>query len=267
MAYSNTLDFYLLFVPLLAYEVRKKVIHILGAGCTILLILFAYPANAQFKVKGTVYDSSRLYPVQSVTVVSTGGKGTFTDARGDYEIEVGEKDSIWFSFLGKPTVKFPVLKMTDPLHFDISIQINIMVLKGVTVSPRNYRLDSIQNRRDYAKIFNYEKPKLKATTSGPANEVGVGFDLDEIIRMFQFRRNKNMMAFQQRLLQQEEDKFVDHRFNKQVVRRLTNLNGEALDSFMIMYRPPYEFALVTSDYDFQSYIKKCYEQFKSLEAK
>jgi len=108
-----------------------------------LLMLLTPEAEAQFKVRGTVYDSSRLYPVQSVTVVSTGGKGTFTDANGDYEIEVGEKDSVWFSYLGKPTVKFPVLKMTDPLHFDISIQVNILVLKGVTVSPRNYRLDSI----------------------------------------------------------------------------------------------------------------------------
>lgn len=233
-----------------------------------MLLLFAkYPANAQFKVKGTVYDSSRLYPVQSVTVVSTGGKGTFTDANGDYDIEVGEKDSIWFSYLGKPTVKFPVLKMTDPLHFDISIQINIMVLKGVTVSPRNYRLDSIQNRRDYAKIFDYEKPRLKTTTSGPATEVGVGFDLDEIIRMFRFRKNKNMLQFQQRLILQEQDKFIDHRFNKQLVRRLTNLTGADLDSFMIIYRPSYEFTLLTSDYDFQSYIKKCYEQFKSFEGK
>jgi len=232
-----------------------------------LLMLFTPEAEAQFKVRGTVYDSSRLYPVQSVTVVSTGGKGTFTDANGDYEIEVGEKDSVWFSYLGKPTVKFPVLKMTDPLHFDISIQVNILVLKGVTVAPRNYRLDSIQNRRDYAKIFDYEKPKLRATMSGPANQVGVGFDLDEIIRMFQFRKNKNMLAFQQRLMQQEQDKFVDHRFNKQLVRRLTNLTGEPLDSFMVIYRPTYEFALLTSDYDFQSYIKKCYEQFNSPEAK
>ena len=246
---------------------KKRFFHILCAGCTILSLLFGYAANAQFKVKGTVYDSSRLYPVQSVTVLSSGGKGSITDVNGDYEIEVGEKDSIWFSFLGKPTIKFPVLKMTDPLHFDISIQVNILVLKGVTVSPRNYRLDSIQNRRDYAKIFDYRKPGLRTTTSGPANQVGVGFDLDEIIRMFQFRRNKNMLAFQRRLIEQEQDKFVDHRFNKQVVRRLTNLTGDALDSFMVMYRPPYEFALVTSDYEFQSYIKKCFEQFKSLEAK
>ncbi|HEV8505283.1 MAG TPA: hypothetical protein VGQ53_07790 [Chitinophagaceae bacterium] len=246
---------------------KKKSVYILRVGCAILLTVLANTAHAQFRVKGTVYDSSRLYPVQSVTVLSSGGKGTITDVNGDYVIEVGEKDSIWFSFLGKPTIKFPVLKMTDPLHFDISIQVNILVLKGVTVSPRNYRLDSLQNRRDYAKIFDYRKPGLRTTTSGPANQVGVGFDLDEIIRMFQFRRNKNMLAFQQRLIQQEQDKFIDHRFNKQLVRRLTNLTGETLDSFMVIYRPPYEFTLVTSDYDFQSYIKKCYEQFKTFEAK
>jgi len=247
--------------------VKKKVFNILSAGCVVLMMMLTHSANAQFKVRGTVYDSSRLYPVESVTVISTGGKGTFTDVNGDYEIEVGERDSIWFSYLGKPTVKFPVLRMTDPLHFDISIQVNILVLKGVTVSPRNYRLDSIQNRRDYEKIFDYRRPGLKTTTSGPANQVGVGFDLDEIIRMFQFRKNKNMLAFQRRLIEQEHDKFVDHRFNKQLVRRLTNLNGDALDSFMVMYRPTYEFTLVTSDYDFQSYIKKCYEQFKSFEGK
>ncbi len=224
-----------------------------------------HTAHAQFKIKGTVYDSSRLYPVESVTVLSTGGSGTFTDVNGKYEIEVSEKDSIWFSYLGKPTVRFPVLKMVDPLHFDISIQINIMVLKGVTVMPRNYRLDSIQNRRDYAKVFDFEKPKLRTSTSGPADQVGVGFDLDEIIRMFQFRKNKNMLQFQNRLLQQEQDKFIDHRFNKQVVRRLTNLTANELDSFMVMYRPTYEFCLVTSDYDFQSYIKRCYEQFVSKE--
>ena len=225
------------------------------------------PVEAQFKVRGAVYDSSRLYPLQAVTVLSTGGKGTFTDANGNYEIDVTEKDSIWFSYLGKPTRKYPVLGMTDPLHFDISLHINITVLKGVTVVPRNYRLDSLQNRRDYAKGFDYEKPKLKTSMGGGAGGVGVGFDLDEIIRMFQFRKNKNMLKFQERLLQQEQDKFIDHRFNKQLVRRLTNLTDEKLDSFMVIYRPDYEFTLIASDYEFQSYIKQCYDQFIANEGR
>ncbi len=240
---------------------KAKTFHILFGCCAILFIMIAQPAHAQFKIKGTVYDSSRLYPLESVTVLSTGGKGVFTDSNGNYQIDVSEKDSIWFSYLGKPTVKYPVLKMNDPLHFDISLHIHVTVLRGVTVTPRNYRLDSIQNRIDYAKVFDYEKAKLRPTMGGGAGGVGVGFDLDEIIRMFQFRKNKNMLRFQERLLDQERDKFIDHRFNKQLVRRLTNLTDEKLDSFMVLYRPSYQFTLVTSDYEFQSYIKICYEQF------
>ena len=225
------------------------------------------PVYAQYKVHGTVYDSSKSYPLEAVTVLSTAGKGALTDINGNYQIDVGEKDSIWFSYLGKATIKYPVLKMLDPLHFDISLHINVTVLRNVTVTPRNYRLDSIQNRIDYAKIFDYERPKLRPTLGGGAGGVGVGFDLDEIIRMFQFRKNKNMLRAQERLLEQERDKFIDHRFSKQLVRRLTVLTGEKLDSFMIMYRPTYEFTLITSDYDFQSYIKKCFEDFTAGEAK
>jgi len=208
-------------------------------------------------VKGTVYDSSRTYVLQSVSVLSTAGKGTITDSSGRYSIDVSEKDSIWFSYLGKPTVKYPVLKMNDPLNFDVSIQLSVTVLKGVTVRPRSYRMDSIQNRIDYAKIFEYEKPKIQPNISG----VGVGFDLDQIIRMFQFTKNKNTLAFQRRLLEQEQDKFIDHRFSKVLVKRLTNLSGEKLDSFMTIYRPSYLFCQIASDYDLGEYIKNCYELF------
>jgi len=213
--------------------------------------------NAQFKIKGTVYDSTRLYPLEAVTVLSTGGRRSITDSSGQYVIEVNEKDSIWFSYLGKPTVKYPVLKMNDPLHFDISIQINVTVLKEVKVRKSYYKLDSLQNRIDYAKGFNYQKPRLKTASS----DYGVGFDVDEIIRMFQFRKNKYALKFQQRLIEQEQEKFIDHRFNKPLVVRLTNLSGPALDSFMVMYRPSYSFCQTASDFQFYSYIKSCYEIF------
>jgi hypothetical protein len=223
--------------------------------------------HAQYQVKGTVYDSSRTYPLEAVTVLSTSGAGTITDLNGNYQISVGEKDSVWFSYLGKPTVKYPVLKMIDPQHFDIALRINITVLRGVTVRPRDYRLDSLQNRLDYAKVFNYQKPKLQPVLGDAANGGGVGFDLDQIIEMFQFRKNRNMVKFQERLIQEEHDKFVDHRFSKPLVRRLTNLTNEKLDTFMVAYRPTYQFTLLASDYEFQSYIKKCYQDFKTAEAR
>jgi len=209
---------------------------------------------------GTVYDSSRNYPMESVSVLSTSGKGTMTNAEGHYEIEVEETDSIWFSYLNKPTRKFPVQKIINPFEFDISIQVNVPLMKEVKIRPRNYKLDSMQNRLDYAKIFNYQKPKIKTVT--PQFGVGAGFDLDEIINMFRFRRNRSMASFQKRLLQEEHDKFVDHRFNKALVRRLTLLEGNQLDSFMRVFRPSYMFTKLSGDYEFQQYIKAALYRFK-----
>ena len=198
--------------------------------------------------------------MEAVSVLSTSGRGTITNAEGHYEIEVTEKDSIWFSYLNKPTIKFPVLNIRNPLGFDISLQVNVPVLREVKIRPRDYKLDSIQNRIDYAKIFNYRKPGLKVNTSNYG--AGVGFDLDEIINVFRFKRNRSLASFQRRLLQEEQDKFVDHRFNKALVRRLTSLTEPALDSFMRIFRPAYRFTLLAGDYDFQKFIKDSYIRFK-----
>jgi len=228
----------------------------------ILLFLFikSAPLFGQYKIRGTVYDSTRTYPVELVSVLSTSGKGTVTNAKGEYEIEVSEKDSIWFSYLNKPTIKFPVLKIASPLRFDISLHVNVPILKEIKIRPRNYRQDSIQNREEYARIFNYNKPGLSVVS--PQYGQAAGFDVNEIINAFRFRRNRSIQSFQKRLLLQEQEKFIDHRFNKGLVRRLTGFIDTMLDSFMMIYRPPYEFTLATGDYDFQKWIKDSAERFK-----
>jgi len=216
--------------------------------------------NAQlFKINGTVYDSSRLFTMDAVTVLSTSGRGVVTNSDGKYSIEVSEKDSIWFSYLNKPTIKYPVLKIANPMSFDISIQISVPVMKEVKLKLKNYKQDSIQNRTDYAKIFNYQKPGLKTSTSSFG--AGVGFDLDEIINVFRFKRNRSIASFQRRLLLEEQDNFVAHRFNKALVRRLTKLTGNALDSFMRIYKPPFLFTQYAGEYEFQLYIKKAYDRY------
>jgi hypothetical protein len=233
---------------------RYKLFFLLFAS-----LLFAEVASAQYKVQGTVYDSSRSYPLEAVSVLSTNGRGTITNAEGFYQIEVREKDSIWFSYLQKPTVKFPILKIADVTQFDIALHVPITVLKDLKIRPRNYKEDSIQNRIDYAKVFNFRRPNVESMTS--MNATGAGIDINELIRLFQFRKNKSTLRFQQRLLQQERDKFIDNRFNKALIRQLTKLSGETLEKFMALYRPGYEFSLYSSDYDFQFYIKEAHKKF------
>ena len=182
-----------------------------------------------------------------------------TNGDGFYQIEVSEQDSIWFSYLGKPTIKFPVAKITTPHGFDISLKVSVTVLKEVKVRPRNYRQDSLQNRKDYAKVFNYQKPGLKTVT--PAYGTAAGFDLDEIINVFRFKRNRSMASFQRRLLDEEREKYISHRFSKALVRRLTQLDGAQLDSFMLVFRPSFEFTKFSSDYEFQEYIKIAHSRY------
>lgn len=239
--------------------------HLRIAGLVFFLIALHSSYAQNFPLRGTVYDSSRVHPLEAVSVLTSSGRGTATNKEGQYEILVSPKDSIWFSYLNKPTMKYPVSKITDYNQFDISLLVNIPVLKEVRVQPRNYKLDSIRNRIEYEKIFNFQRPNLGTMTSiGPS---GAGIDIDELIRVFQFRKNRSTEKFQQRLLQQERDKFIDHRFNKALVRRLTGLDGGELDSFMAEYRPPYEIALYTSDYDFQTYIKASFERYKLEKAR
>ena len=146
------------------------------------------------------------------------------------------------------------------MQFDISLQVSIPVLREVKIFPRNYKLDSIRNRQTYAKVFNYQRPGLKIVT--PQYGAGVGLDLDELINVFRFRRNKSMLGFQQRLLLEEEEKFIDYRFNKALVRRLTLLDGAELERFMQIFRPSYLFTKLAGDYEFRLYIKQSLYRFK-----
>lgn len=254
---SLHLDFVSLFAAKLLLKQSAAHIKFLFA---LLFIFFAETACAQFKVKGTVYDSSRIYGIEAVTVMSTGGRMAITDSMGRYQILADEKDSIWFSYLGKPTPKYPVLKMPDVNQFNIALRLKSDVMQEVRIKSHSYREDSIQNRKDYAKVFNFSRPNAgNMTNIGPT---GGGIDLDELIRVFQFRKNRSMEKFRERLEEQERQKFIDHRFNKALVRRLTNLDGDELNVFMLRYRPSYSFALMASEYDFQLYIKKCFELFK-----
>jgi hypothetical protein len=225
-----------------------------------LLLLQQNAAGQLLIVKGTVYDSSRLFTMNGVSVLTSSGKGTSTDANGKYELLVPEKDTIWFSYLNKATVKYPVANMANPMQFEISLHVNIPTLKEVVLRPRVYKLDSLQNRIDYAKIFDWRRPNIASMTSIGPN--GAGISISELIRVFQFRKNRSNEAFQQRLLKEEQEKFIDHRFSKALVLKLTGLTGDARDSFMLLYRPSYVETAVLSDYDFQYRVKQNYLLYK-----
>lgn len=211
-----------------------------------------------------MYDITKKTPMESVSVLSSFGKGTSTDSLGHYSITVSERDSIYFSFLNKPTPKYAVTAIANPGSFDISIMKKVQQLPSVFVKQRNYRIDSLQNRLDYEKIFDYQKPGFRTSMNpNPGGMAAVGVDLDELINMFKFKKNKRMVSFQRRLLNEEKEKYISHRFNKGLVRKLTGLNSPQLDSFMAEFRPTLAMTLQFNDLEFGQFIIEAFKYYKA----
>ncbi|HUS03150.1 MAG TPA: hypothetical protein VMY77_15535 [Chitinophagaceae bacterium] len=201
-----------------------------------------------------------------VIVKSTGGGSTITDSLGAYHINTTENDSISFYYNNKSTQKFPVRSITNYTAFDISLQVHVFekykLLKEVKIFTKNYRYDSAENRLTYSKIFDYQKPGLRSTYT-PGSPPGL--DVNELINMFRFRRNKQQLAFQKRLLEEEEDKYINYKFNSILLKRVTGLTGATLEKYKQTYRPSYEFLLTASELEFYEYILNTANKFKKQE--
>ena len=234
-----------------------------------ILIIFLNNSFVQAQtavVSGTVYDISGRRPVEAV-IVHTNDHQSTTDSLGRYIITVRAKDSIWFSLFGKSTQKYTLDTIEDKRNFNIMIHVNGVDLPEVTVRNNNYRLDSIQNRYDYAKFFNYQPPGIRlannANLFNPSGGLSIGFDLVEMINMFRFKRNRNLGYLQKSLISQEQEKYVNYRFTKRFVQKITLLEGEPLTQFMDYCKPSYEVLGLLNDLELGYYIQQKYLAFKA----
>lgn len=67
---------------------------------------------------------------------------------------------------------------------------------------------------------------------------------------------------QTRVLEQEHENYINYRFNKSTVKRITHLEGENLEKFMVSYRPDFEFTQTSSTVTFYQYILNSSYKFK-----
>lgn len=238
---------------------------------SILFIFFCLTTvKSQEAITGTITDYFSRMPLDAVTVQTTSGHHTISDSLGRYMINVQKHDSVWFSYLNKQTMKYAVDTITHPQSFDIGLYVDARWLPEVRVKTKDYKLDSIENRQTYAKAFNFRKPGIRFSQSTPTasnyvpGSVTAGLDLDEIINAFRFKRNKQMLALQQRLIQDEQDRYIDHRYSKYLVKKLTSLDGKELDDFMNFYRPDYYELQGMNDLELGYYIEQCYKNYVFL---
>jgi hypothetical protein len=223
-------------------------------GC----LLFPVAAMAQREVEGTVFDKTKLFAMPGVSVLSNSGAGTMTDSVGHYRVRLPDNDSIYFSYLGRHTAKIAVTRVARNYPLNMSLAITIDSLPTVVVRPKLYRYDSLENREEYRKVFEYGPD---GWVGGASSGIGVGLNLDNLFNAKKIRQMENL---QRRLIEEEHDKYVDYRFNRNLIRRITGLQRPVLDTFIRLYRPSYEFIRsFENEYDYYKYIKDAGLNFRA----
>lgn len=216
-------------------------------------------AHAQIRVSGMVADMEAKTGLPAVTIQNLRTKeGTLSSENGRFFIQGEPGDTVVFTMLGYATQHEVI-----PAAGSMIIYMNrrIYDLNQATVRSRNYHQDSIATREEYGKYFNYHKPGamdvLKTLPSSPITALSY---------LVPSKVRKQKEHFQNTLVTFEKEKFVDYRYNPDLVARMTKLEPPELDSFMQKYHPTYDFLKTATDYDLLLYIKQSFEQYKRNEA-
>lgn len=203
------------------------------------LLLSGNNLFAQVIVSGTVFDGSMINGLQEVDVISGNGGHAVTDSLGHYHIRLSEKDSLYFSYLGKRTPWFPVRDMQNPDVFDVSMYgVESVSITPLYIQPNSYHLDSLENREEYKELFDYEGGNYLSGAKTRGRGLGVGLNFDMLLTGRNIERSRE--STQRYMIEDEHQKYIDHRFTRSLVEHLTGLTSPALDTFMKMYRPSYE---------------------------
>ena len=218
---------------------KGKVIYAVLLGAALLA---GFASFAQIDIEGTVYDRSLNNPIQEVNVYSSRGLHTVSDSSGHYHIRLAQEDSIYFSYLGKKTNGFAVRDIHYPLGFDVSMDVVVRAsLPAVLVTHNSYRQDSLENRKLWQKTFDYQKDfGVRNMRLMPMKGITAGVGLDLSI-FFNNSAKRSNLVVQKWLINEERENYVDYRWNKRLIAKVTGLDSSRLKEFMRLYRPSYEY--------------------------
>ena len=229
----------------------------------VLLLLGSLQGWGQQFLTGKVFKKNSTEFLISVSIHNiTAQRYDLSEENGSYRIQAAPGDHIAFSSVGYMadtlTVTASLLTADCPIYLDIRPQ----TLQAVRVGEfSNYQLDSMDRRKEYAWVYEHDNTEHIAKDRQGADGVGVTLNIF---------RNSGSAAHQRvhlrkRLEKEEEDYYVDSRYNKDYVAKITHLKDDSLLQFMRRYRPSYDYCRKAANVDILVYISDSYKQYMKPE--
>jgi hypothetical protein len=223
----------------------------------VLLLGLVRTGNAQQFLTGKVYVKGSSDTLISVSIHNiTAQRYDLSDEDGSYRIQVMPGDHVAFSSVGHKPDTITVTASMMTASYPVFLEIKAQTLQAARVEFTNYQLDSMDRRKEYAWVYDHGQ-ESKLEHERKSDGVGVTMNI--------FRNTssaaKQRERLQKRLSKEEQDYYVDFRYNKDYVGKITHLKGDSLKTFMQKFRPSYDYCRKAATVDILVYINDCYKQF------
>ncbi len=240
-----------------------------------LLFTYSGAVHAQ-NLYGIVKEAVSRLPIANVYVISS-KKTVLTDSNGVFLLNnVNVGDRIAVRMMGYETAEVIVNRTTDTLL--IYLKQDAIALKEVNIKTnRNYKVDSLALRKEYANVFAYKGPSFSDAfiERDPSYNSPFGFSNPRstasivslnVLQVFNLigRKKTQTTKLKEILLRDEELNYIDEVFSAKKVKLVTGLEGEELTKFMNLYRPSIITLKKMTGYELTLYIKKSHDEFKRI---
>jgi hypothetical protein len=214
-------------------------------------------ADAQQFLTGKVYVKGSSDTLISVSIHNiTAQRYDLSDEDGSYRVQAAPGDHIAFSSVGHKADTITVTASDLTASYAVYLEIKPQTLQAARVEFSNYQLDSMDRRKEYGWVYDRGNER-RFEQERKGDGVGVNMNI--------FRNTstaaKQRERLEKRLLKEEQDYYVDFRYNKDYVAKITRLQGDSLKTFMKKYRPSYDYCRKAATVDILVYINDCYKQF------
>ena len=210
----------------------------------------------QHEVEGIVFDKDTKQRVgRGLITNKTLQQKIFNNSRGEFSIAARDGD---FLIASKENYVSDSIRYNGEKILILYLKRLSILIDPVTVIGRKTP-DQILNQRkiDYAKAYRLADPGSLISVG----DNGAGLSIGAVYNYFS-KEGKNARRLTQYFQKEYESNVIDARFSKELVRSTVGVEWEALDNFMVRYRPTYEFVMSANHYQMVNYIKTKYEFFK-----
>lgn len=215
----------------------------------LLLLLPCLPAFAQ-SVQGRVTDGATGLPLVAVSVINVRTQqAATTNEYGLYAIDATEGDKVAFTYVGYKTVERVRPAGLNIANINVtmepsSTQLKEFVLKGDRRT--QYQIDSAERTVVYRTPLNRKPPS-------PFNS-----PVSAIAELFS-KKARMAYEFQETFANDEMNRFIDTRYTKEIVKKLTGIADDSIGFFMYEYPMPYDFARNATDLEVKMWIRDSYK--------